>query len=64
MESHTKEIYTSFIEGNTDETKTEVQALLNSGLAFSIILDEGMIATIGEAGRLFEIGEYYVPELI
>ena len=64
MESHTKEIYTSIIAGKTDEIKTEVQALLNTGPAFSIIVDEGMIATISEMGRLFEIGENYVPELI
>jgi len=64
MESLTQEIYTSIIEGNADNTKTEVQAALNTGVAVSIILNEGMIAAISEVGRLFEIGEYYVPEML
>jgi len=64
MESLTKEIYTSIIEGKADETKAEVQAALNAGVEVSIILNEGMIAAISEVGRLFEIGEYYVPEML
>lgn len=64
MESLTKEIYANILEGKADETKAEVQAALNAGVAVSIILNEGMIAAISEVGRLFEIGEYYVPEML
>jgi 5-methyltetrahydrofolate--homocysteine methyltransferase len=64
MESLTKEIYTNIIEGKVDETRAEVQAALNAGVAVSIILNEGMIAAISEVGRLFEIGEYFVPEML
>jgi len=64
VETLTKEIYTNIIEGKADETKERVQAALNAGVAVSIILNEGMIAAISEVGRLFEIGEYYVPEML
>lgn len=29
-----------------------------------MILKEGLVAAMGEVGRLFETGEYYVPEML
>jgi 5-methyltetrahydrofolate--homocysteine methyltransferase len=64
MESHIKEIYTNVIEGKADAVKEKIQAALNAGVASSVILNEGMIAAMGQVGRLFEEGEYYVPEML
>jgi 5-methyltetrahydrofolate--homocysteine methyltransferase len=64
METIIKEIYTNVMEGEADAVKEKVQAALDAGLAASVILNEGMIAAMGEVGRLFEEGEYFVPEML
>ncbi len=64
MEPLVKEIYTNVMEGEADAVKENVQAALDSGIAASVILNEGMIAAMGEVGRLFEEGEYFVPEML
>ena len=42
----------------------QVTEALNAGLSPDLILKEGLVAAMGEVGRLFEIGEYYVPEML
>lgn len=37
---------------------------MQNGVSPKIILEEGMIAAMAEVGRLFEAGEYYVPEML
>jgi 5-methyltetrahydrofolate--homocysteine methyltransferase len=64
MEPIIKEIYTSVMEGEADAVKEKVQAALEAGIPASVILNEGMIAAMGEVGRLFEEGEYFVPEML
>jgi 5-methyltetrahydrofolate--homocysteine methyltransferase len=44
--------------------EAKVQAALESGIPPKTILDEGMIAAMSEVGRLFEAGEFYVPEML
>jgi 5-methyltetrahydrofolate--homocysteine methyltransferase len=64
MEPLIKEIYTNVMEGEADVVKEKVQAALDAGIAAPVILNEGMIAAMGEVGRLFEEGEYFVPEML
>ncbi len=64
MDALIKEIYTNVMEGEADAVKEKVQAALNAGIAAPVILNEGMIAAMGEVGRLFEEGEYFVPEML
>ncbi len=64
MEALIKEIYNNIIEGQVGAVREEVQAALDAGIPASVILNEGMIAAITEVGRLFEIGEFYVPEML
>ncbi len=64
MEPVIKEIYTNVMEGEADAVKEKVQAALDAGVSASIILNEGMIAAMGEVGHLFEQGEYFVPEML
>ena len=56
MEPIIKEIYTSVMEGEADAVKEKVQAALDAGIPASVILNDGMIAAMGEVGRLFEEG--------
>jgi 5-methyltetrahydrofolate--homocysteine methyltransferase len=41
-----------------------VNAALEAGLGAEEILNQGMISAMTEVGRLFEEGEYFVPEML
>ncbi len=64
MEPLIKEIYDNVIEGEAEVVEEKVQAALNAGIPAPVILNEGMIAAMSEVGRLFEAGEYFVPEML
>ncbi len=64
MEQIIKEIHTNVMEGDTNAVKTNVQAAIDAGIPVADILNEGMIAAMAEVGRLFEEGEYFVPEML
>ncbi len=63
MEQYEK-IYQSILEGDMGETQVQVQTAIDSGLPAQDILQKGMIASMSEVGRLFEEGEYFVPEML
>jgi 5-methyltetrahydrofolate--homocysteine methyltransferase len=64
MEQVMQELYTSILNGENKVVPIKVQAALDEGVDASRILNEGMIAAMAEVGRLFEEGEYYVPEML
>jgi 5-methyltetrahydrofolate--homocysteine methyltransferase len=64
MEMVMQELYTSILNGENKVVPVKVQAALDAGIDASRILNEGMIAAMAEVGRLFEEGEYYVPEML
>jgi len=64
MEPIIKEIYTHVMEGDANLITDNVQAAIDAGIPVSVILNEGMIAAMAEVGRLFEEGEYFVPEML
>ena len=64
MEIQFKEIYQSVLEGDLETTKSLVESTLKTGSSADSILRGGMIPAMSEAGRLFEEGEYFVPELL
>jgi 5-methyltetrahydrofolate--homocysteine methyltransferase len=57
-------IYQAVLEGDLDTTVKEVKAALESSTPAPEILQNGLIASMSEVGRLFEEGEYYVPEML
>jgi 5-methyltetrahydrofolate--homocysteine methyltransferase len=59
-----EKIYQAVLEGDLDTTVKEVKAALESSIPASEILQNGLIASMSEVGRLFEEGEYYVPEML
>jgi 5-methyltetrahydrofolate--homocysteine methyltransferase len=59
-----KEIYQGVLDGDMGGVQANVQAAVNAGLPAVDILQEGLIAAMGEVGRLFEEGEYFVPEML
>ena len=57
-------IYEGILDGNTKQVVEFVNTALEEGVAPASILNEGMIAAMGEVGKLFEEGEYFVPEML
>jgi 5-methyltetrahydrofolate--homocysteine methyltransferase len=64
MEPIIKEIYNGILEGQHKAVEAKVKSALSAGANPKELLDNGMIAAMAEVGRLFEIGEYYVPEML
>ena len=63
MEKLTK-IYDCILDGDMGGTSAAVQAAIDADLPAGQIMNEGMIAAMAEVGRLFEEGEYFVPEML
>ena len=64
MEPVIKEIFDSILEGSQKVTVVKVQQALDAGINPGVILNDGMVAAMAEVGRLFEEGEYFVPEML
>ena len=63
MEETLKALYEAVMEGQRDVAKESVEKALADGVDPGEILD-AMINAMGEVGRLFEEGEYFVPEML
>jgi 5-methyltetrahydrofolate--homocysteine methyltransferase len=59
-----EELHQAIIDGARETAVTKVQAALEAGLDAATILNEGMVSAMAEVGHLFEIGEYFVPEML
>ncbi len=64
MEAILQTIYDSIVDANHKVTAEKVQQALDEGIAPERVLNEGMVAAMAEVGRLFEEGEYFVPEML
>jgi 5-methyltetrahydrofolate--homocysteine methyltransferase len=64
MDEQVKKVYNGILEGQHKQVVVDVQTALDAGVDPALILNEGMIAAMAEVGRLFEVGEYYVPEML
>ncbi len=64
MEPTLQALYDSILNGDNGQVPRQVQAALDAGIDPARILNEAMIAAMGEVGRLYEEGEYYVPEML
>jgi 5-methyltetrahydrofolate--homocysteine methyltransferase len=59
-----EKIYKNVLVGSVPDTNSAVQEALDANLSPEIILNQGLIAAMDEVGRLFEAGEYFVPEML
>jgi len=64
MDKFNQEIYQAVISGHKDEVEIGIQNALSAGIPAEKILHDGLIPPMAEVGRLFEEGEYYVPEML
>ena len=61
---HITSIQTAVLNGDAPTVQAVVKQAIREGVSAERILNEGLIAAMREVGRLFEAGEYYVPEML
>jgi 5-methyltetrahydrofolate--homocysteine methyltransferase len=61
---HEQRLRQSVLSGDAAGAVRLVSEGLANGIAPRALLDRGLIAAMDEAGRLFEAGEFFVPELL
>lgn len=54
----------AIIEGNKDDAKQLAQRAISEEMDLNEVIEQGYILGIKEVGRLWEEGEYFLPELI
>ena len=64
MEEVLQKIFDGVLNGDRELVRTNVQNALNAKIPPAVILNEAMIASMAQVGKLFEEGEYYVPEML
>jgi 5-methyltetrahydrofolate--homocysteine methyltransferase len=64
MERIIQDIYEGILNGDNITVPQKVESALHAGIPPSVILNDGMITAMAEVGRLFEEGEYYIPEML
>lgn len=64
MQHYLEAINRSVIKGDINEVSEGVQAALDVGIEAGEILQAALIPAMGEVGRLYEEGKYYVPEML
>jgi len=64
MDKTIESIYKGILDGDQHLVAEKVTEALNAGMSPDSILKDGLVAAMGEVGRLFENGEYFVPEML
>jgi 5-methyltetrahydrofolate--homocysteine methyltransferase len=64
MQPVISEIFEAILEGQQKKAVEKVTQALEENVDPSVILNEGMVKAMAEVGRLFEEGEYFVPEML
>ena len=64
MEPILSQIYSDILHGYHKGITLKVKSALKLGILPLSIMNDGMIAAMQEVGRLFEVGEYFVPEML
>ena len=57
-------IYENIIAGQAQEVEQGVQEALDQGTEADVILNGSLIPAMGEVGKRFEEGEFFVPEML
>ena len=57
-------VYEAILDGNANAATAETQAAVDAGVSAPEILQQACIPAMTEVGRLFEIGEIFVPQML
>jgi corrinoid protein of di/trimethylamine methyltransferase len=58
------DLYDAVLNGEAQKATAATKQALESGAAPMQLISEAMVPAMGEVGRLYESGEYFVPELL
>lgn len=64
MDAILAEVREGIIEGDREQVTTAVQSALDNDVPAETILYDGLVEAMAEVGRLYEEGEYFVPEML
>ena len=64
MDEKLAPIYQGIIDGDMEAVKARVQEAVGAQVPAGTILKEGLVPAMAEVGRLFEEGEFFVPEML
>ncbi len=64
MNNELQPIYQAILDGDMPAAQESVLAAVDAGIPAAEILNNALIPAMGEVGRLFEEGEYFVPEML
>ena len=64
MDQVLQQIFEAIVTGDGDAVQVKTQEALDNKLVPETILKDGMTAAMDEIGRLFEGGEFFVPEML
>lgn len=59
-----QQIKQNVIDGNAPGTQALVKQALRENIPAEQILNEGLVAAMQEVGKMFECGEFFVPEML
>jgi 5-methyltetrahydrofolate--homocysteine methyltransferase len=64
MEATFETIFQGIVEGQAKAVRQGVEENLAAGVDPAALLNQAMIPAMAEVGRLFEIGDYYIPDML
>ena len=64
MNEQIRRIFDAIVKGNRPVALEGIQAALDAGIPVQEIINQGMIAAMGEVGHKFESGDFYIPEML
>jgi 5-methyltetrahydrofolate--homocysteine methyltransferase len=64
MKKSLSQMFDGIMNGDIEQVKESVKAAVDGGMSADEILHSGLIPPMAEVGRLFEEGEYFVPEML
>jgi 5-methyltetrahydrofolate--homocysteine methyltransferase len=59
-----KDIFDNVVVGHAADVEEGVRTALADGIDAEMILNEALVAAMGEVGKRFEAGDLYVPEML
>ncbi len=59
-----EQLFNAILDGDQKLAAALVQQALDEGTGADTVLQNGLVAAMAEVGRLFEEGEYFVPEML
>jgi len=60
----TETIYQNVLEGDAQAVEASVNKALQEGVPAETILKEGLISAMDQVGKLYEAGDFFVPEML